>query len=166
MWRLTTRYRVEKTKKKRCFPSLLNDRTVRTLQLSWWWIPLLGRIWQVFVVNIVLSASPVGSLRMQIPVAAVFYDTCPCSPGRPRQEYNRGLANQDRKRGMGRQVACSAVSVVSCLPSASPSLYLPITALSFVLPSFIFIAPPPPPCLSVRRGHRTPPLLHTVSFLH
>lgn len=111
-------------KKKSCFLSSLGKRTSERSQLSWWWIRLLVRTWQVFVVNIILSASPPGSLQMQIPVSAVFYDTCSCFPGRPRQVSRWGLANQDGKRGMGGQVGL--LSCQRCLSSS-------------------FTVPPPPP---------------------
>lgn len=149
--------------KKSCFPLLLSVRMAARLQLSWWWIPLLVRIWQFFVVNIILSASPVESLQMQIPVSAAFYDTCSCVPGRPRQVSHRGLANQDGKTRDGRTGRPAQLSVLSlvCLPSP----FLPITALPFALSSVMFIAPSlSPACrLGVRWGHRTPPLPHTAA---
>lgn len=111
-------------RQKSCFPSSLSDRTAERLQLSGWWIPLRAHIWQVFVVNIILSASPVGSLWMQIPVAAVFYDTCSCFPGRPRQVSRRGLANQDGKTRDGRtgrpaQLSASSLVYLHPLPPLS-----------------------------------------------
>lgn len=41
---------------------------------------------------------------MQMPSAQVFYDTCSCLLGRPRQTSHGGLANQDGKQGLGGQV--------------------------------------------------------------
>lgn len=157
---------------KSCFRSSLSKRTAERLRLSWWWIPLLARTWQVFVRNIILSASPEGSLQMQIPVAVVFYDTCSCFPGRRRQVSHRGLANQDGKLGMGGQVgllSCQCCPSSTFAPPSSP--FPPFTALPFVLPSVIFIAPSlsPSRCLSVGWGHCTPPLPHTgasASFCH
>lgn len=108
--------------KKKSFPSSLSDRTADRLQLSWWWIPLWARIWQVFVGNIILSASPVGSLQMQIPDAAVFYDTCSCFPGRPRQVSRRGLANQDGKTRDGRTGRPAQLSALSLVSLHAPPL--------------------------------------------
>lgn len=71
------------------------------------------------------SASPVGSLQMQIPVTAVFYDICSCFPAWPWQVSHRGLANQDGKWEMGGQVALSAVSVVPRPPSLPPPILFP-----------------------------------------
>lgn len=72
---------------------------------------------------------------------------------------SRTCKSRQKTRGgrTGRPAQLSAVSLV-CLYSPS-SLFLPITALPFVLPSVIFIALSLYSSLSFRRGHCTPPLL-------
>lgn len=113
------------------------------------WIPLRVCMWQVCGGNVILSASPVRSLQMQIPVAAVFYDICSCSPGWPRQASRRGLANQDRKREMGGQVGPLSCQRCPPFPFFSSPLLSYWSQLCHLCSHQSFSLPHPSPRLSL-----------------
>lgn len=141
-------YWAEKNNKSSCFPSSLSDQKAEKLHLSWWWIRLQVHNWQVLLWT---SCSPVGSLQMQIPSATVFYDNCSCFPGRPQQVSRRGLANQDRERGMGGQVGplschCGPLSTLTashpllCPPDHSSAICAPIIHFHSPIPLSLLLS--------------------------
>lgn len=73
------------------------------------------------------------------------------------------LQIKTEKRELGGQVGLLSCQQYPSSTFTHPISPLPITALPFVLPSVIFIAPSLSPSLSlnVRRGHCTPPLPDT-----
>lgn len=82
---------------------------------------------------------------MQIPVAAVFYDTCSCFPGRPRQVSRRGLANQDGKREMGGQVGPLSCQHCPSSPFTPPLPIPPDHSSAICVPISHFHSPIPLP---------------------